>query len=192
MLHAEATGAWGLALRDKFAVVLCRNAHERLRDDPLGKHFPWQSTPAAPRIPLVDFDIVAHSRPDVASLGVPLRRPPGKGPTQYRILGIRGRAASAVRLMIKGGGRAPWLARKLARRTFPELARKWVRSLAPSRLPALVLPQHPRHPHPSARLRPQRTYQDRDLPQSPVHVPPQVLHPERFKPWWRQQQPVII
>ena len=44
MLHAEATGARGLALRDKFAIttipalvlldgegaVLCRNAHERL------------------------------------------------------------------------------------------------------------------------------------------------------------------
>ena len=44
MLHAKATGAWGLALRDKFAittipalvlldgegVVLCRKAHERL------------------------------------------------------------------------------------------------------------------------------------------------------------------
>ena len=141
MLHAEATGARGLALRDKFAIttipalvlldgegaVLCRNAHERLRDDPLGKHIPWQSTPATPRIPRVDFDSVAHSRPDVASLGVPLRRPPGKpphlgqsGPTQYRILGIRGRAASAVRLMIKGGERAPWLARG----TFPGLARK--------------------------------------------------------------------
>jgi hypothetical protein len=44
MLHAEATGARGLALRDKFAIttipalvlldgegaVLCQNAHERL------------------------------------------------------------------------------------------------------------------------------------------------------------------
>jgi thiol-disulfide isomerase/thioredoxin len=94
MLHAEATGARGLALRVKFAittipalvlldgvgVVLCWNAHERLQDDPLGKHFPWQSTPAAPRIPQVDFDIVAHSRPDVASLGIPLQRPPGKPP----------------------------------------------------------------------------------------------------------------
>jgi hypothetical protein len=42
MLHAEATGAWGLALRDKFAIttipalvllngegaVLCQNAHD--------------------------------------------------------------------------------------------------------------------------------------------------------------------
>jgi hypothetical protein len=51
-----------LALRDKFAItttpalvlldgegaVLCQNAHERLRDDPLGKHFPWESTPATP------------------------------------------------------------------------------------------------------------------------------------------------
>jgi hypothetical protein len=94
MLHAEATGARGLALRDKFAIptipalvlldgegaVLCRNAHERLRDDPLGKHFPWESTPAAPRSPRVDSDIVAHSRPDVASLGTPLRRPLGKPP----------------------------------------------------------------------------------------------------------------
>jgi nucleoredoxin len=62
MLHAEATGVRGLALRDIFAittipslvlldgegVVLCQNAHERLRDDPLGKHFPWKCPPAAP------------------------------------------------------------------------------------------------------------------------------------------------
>jgi nucleoredoxin len=94
MLHAEATGARGEALRDKFAIstipalvlldgegaVLCRNVHERLRDDPLGKHFPWESTPAAPRTPRVDFDIVVHSRPDTASLGTPLRRPPGEPP----------------------------------------------------------------------------------------------------------------
>ena len=94
MLHAEATGARGLALRDKFAIitipalvlldeegaVLCRNAHERLRDDLLGKHFPWESTLAAPRTPRVDFDIVAHSRPDAASLGTPLRRPTGEPP----------------------------------------------------------------------------------------------------------------
>jgi hypothetical protein len=95
MLHAKATGAWGLALRDKFAIttipalvlldgegaVLCQNAHERLRDDPLGKHFPWKSPPAAPRVPRVDFDIVAHSLPDRESVEVPLRRPPGKPPT---------------------------------------------------------------------------------------------------------------
>ena len=68
MLHAEATGARGLALRDKFAIttipalvlldgegaVLCWNAHERLRDDPLGKHIPWESTPAAPSSPRAD------------------------------------------------------------------------------------------------------------------------------------------
>jgi nucleoredoxin len=95
MLHAKAAGAQGLALRDKFAIttipvlvllhgegaVLCWNAHERLRDDPQGKYFPWPSTPATPRIPRVDFDIVAHSRPDVLRLGTPLRRPPGKPPT---------------------------------------------------------------------------------------------------------------
>jgi len=94
MLHAEATGARGLALRDKFAIttipalvllngegaVLCRNAHERLRDEPQGTYFPWQSTPAAPRIPQVDFDIVAHSWPDGASGGTPLQRPPCKPP----------------------------------------------------------------------------------------------------------------
>ena len=54
MLHAEATGAQGLALGGKVAIttilalvlldregaVLCRNAHERLRDNPLGKYFP--------------------------------------------------------------------------------------------------------------------------------------------------------
>jgi hypothetical protein len=95
MLHAEATGARGLALRDKFAIttipalvlldgegaVLCQNAHERLRDDPLGKHFSWMSPPAAPRVSRVDFDIVACSLPDRVSVEVPLRRPPGKPPT---------------------------------------------------------------------------------------------------------------
>jgi len=94
MLHAEATGARGFALRDKFATttipalvlldgegaVLCRNALERWRGDPLGKHFPWESNPAASRTPRVDFDIVAHSRPDAASLGTPLWRPPGEPP----------------------------------------------------------------------------------------------------------------
>ena len=60
--------------------MLCRNAHKRLRDDPLGKYFPWQRTPAAPHIPQVGFDIVAHSQPDGASRGIPLRRPPGKPP----------------------------------------------------------------------------------------------------------------
>ena len=145
MLHVEATGAPGLALRDKYAittipelvlldgeaVVLCRNVHERLRDDPQGTYFPWQRTLAAPHIPQVDFDIVAHSRPDGASGGTPLRRPPGKpprlgqsGPTQYRILGIGGRPACAVRLMIKGGARAPWLACRLACQSFPGWARK--------------------------------------------------------------------
>jgi len=94
MLHAEATGARGLALRDKFAIttipalvlldgkgaVLCWNAHERLRVDPLGKHFPWESTPAAPRSPRAGSDIVAHSRPNVVSLGTPLWRRLGKPP----------------------------------------------------------------------------------------------------------------
>ncbi len=94
MLYADATGARGLALRDRFAIttipalvlldgegaVLCRNAHERLRDDPLGQHFPWEGTPAAARTPRVDFNIVAHSRPDAARLGTPLPRPPGEPP----------------------------------------------------------------------------------------------------------------
>jgi thiol-disulfide isomerase/thioredoxin len=69
-----------LVLLDGEGAVLCRNVHEWLRDDPLGQHFPLESTPAAPRSPWVDFDIVAHSRPDAASLGTPLRRPPGKPP----------------------------------------------------------------------------------------------------------------
>ena len=94
MLHAEATGTRGRALRDKFAIttipalvlldgegaVLCRNAHEQLRDDPLGEHFPWKSPPAAPRVPRVDFDIGARSLPDRARVEIPLRRPPGKPP----------------------------------------------------------------------------------------------------------------
>ena len=140
MLHADATGAWGLALRDRFAIttipalvlldgegaVLCRNAHERLRDDPLGKHFPWEGTLAAPRTPRVDFDIVAHSRPDAASLGTPLQRPPGEPPPFGTVRpdsvpgpGDRGSSASAVSLMIKGGGTPRWLVRMLARRTVP-------------------------------------------------------------------------
>jgi thiol-disulfide isomerase/thioredoxin len=129
MLHAEATGARGLALRDKFVIttipalvlldgegaVLCRNAHERLRDDPLGKHFPWEGTLAAPRTPRVDFDIVAHSRPDAASLGTPLQRPPGEPPPFGTVRpdsvpgpGDRGSSASAVSLMIKGEGTPRW------------------------------------------------------------------------------------
>jgi hypothetical protein len=94
MLHANATGVRGLALRDRFAIttipalvlldregaVLCRNAYKRLRDDPLGQHFPWEGTPAAARTPRVDFNIVAHSRPDAARLGTPLPRPPGEPP----------------------------------------------------------------------------------------------------------------
>ncbi len=143
MLHAKATGARGLALQDRWAIttipalvllngegaVLCRNAHEWLREDPLGEHFPWEGTPTAPRTPRVDFDIVAHSHPDAARLGTPLRRPPGEPPrlgqagqTQYQVRGTRGRAASAVNLMTKEGGATRWLVRKLARRTSPRWA----------------------------------------------------------------------
>jgi hypothetical protein len=137
MLHAKATGAWGLALRDRWAVttipslvlldregaVLCRNAHERLQDDPLGKHFPWEGTPTAPRTPRVDFDIVAHSRPDAASLATPLRRPPGKPPPFGRVWReTRGQAASTARLMTKDGGPPTGLVRKLARWTVPSWA----------------------------------------------------------------------
>ena len=52
----------------------------RLQEDPLGEHFPWEGTPIAPRTPRVDFDIVAHSRPDAARLETPLRRPLGEPP----------------------------------------------------------------------------------------------------------------
>ena len=213
MLHAEATGARGLALRDRFAIttipalvlldgegaVLCRNAHERLRDDPLGKHFPWAGTPAASRTPRVDFDIVAHSRPDAASLGTPLRRPPGEPPPFGTVRPDsgpgpedRGSSHQHRQTSDKGRGTPLWLVRKLARRTVPGWACIQFRSLAPSRRPASVLPQHPRHPHPSERPWLQRTYQDRDLPPSPVRVPPQVLHRELCTPWRRRQQPVII
>ena len=109
---------------------------------------------------------------------VPLRRLPGKppifgtaAPTQdcvspcptQTLCPLRGQAISAVRLMTKGG-EALWLAHKWARRTFPGWARRFVRSPAPSRLLVSAPPQHPRHPHPSARLRQQRTYQDHPPP----------------------------
>jgi hypothetical protein len=212
MLHA--TGAWGLALRDKFAIttipalvlldgegaVLCRNAHERLQDNPLGKHFPWQSTPAAPRIPRVDFDIVAHSRPVVASLGIPLRRPPGKPPPFGTVRpdsvpdpGDQGSSRQRRQTHDKGRGKSSLVGSQVGASDVSRVGSQVGQEPGhQTRLPALVLPQHPRHPHPSARLRPQRMYQDRNLPPSPVRVPPQVLHPERFKPWRRRQQPVII
>jgi len=155
--------------------------------------------------PRIDLDNANHVFRE--SMEFPLRRLPGKppifgtaAPTQdcvspcptQTLCPLRGRAISAVKLMIQGRGRALWSARKWARQTFPGWARRLVRSLAPSRLPVLVPPQHPRHPHPSARLRHQRTYQDHNPPPSPVRVPPHVLHPERFKPWRRRQQPVRI
>jgi nucleoredoxin len=94
MTHAKASGKRGLALRDKFGIttipalvlldgegaVLCRNAQGRLRKDPKGKHFPWQDPLATPRLPLVGFNLVDHSRLDVPRLSNPLPRPLGKPP----------------------------------------------------------------------------------------------------------------
>ena len=70
----------GIVLLNGEGTVLCWNVHEWLRDDPQGTYVPWQSTLATPHIPQVEFDIVTHSRPDGASRGTPLRRPPGKPP----------------------------------------------------------------------------------------------------------------
>jgi hypothetical protein len=95
MMHAEASGKRGLALRNKFDIttipalvlldgegaVLCRNAHDRLREDPTGKYSPWQDPPATPHLPLVGFDLVDPSRPDVPHLSTPLPRHLGKPPT---------------------------------------------------------------------------------------------------------------
>ncbi len=169
MLHAEATGARGSALRDKFATttipalvlldgegaVLCRNAHERLREDPLGKHFPWDSTPAAPRTPRVDFDIVAHSRPDGASLGTPLRRPPGEPPPfgtgrPDSVPGPGDQESSRQRHQTheKGRGNTTVAGFQVGASDGSRAGLQVFRSPAPSRLPASVLPQHPRHPHP--------------------------------------------
>jgi thiol-disulfide isomerase/thioredoxin len=68
MLHAEATGVRGLALRDKFAIttipalvllngegaVLCQNAHERVRDNPPGNTSPGRA-PGSPTRPTGRF-----------------------------------------------------------------------------------------------------------------------------------------
>jgi thiol-disulfide isomerase/thioredoxin len=94
MTHVEASGKTGLDLLHKFGIttipalvlldgegaVVCRNAQEKLREDPAGLHFPWQDLPAVPRILRVGFDLVDTSRPDVARLSNPLRRPPGRPP----------------------------------------------------------------------------------------------------------------
>jgi thiol-disulfide isomerase/thioredoxin len=94
MMHDEASGKTGLDLLDRFGIttipalvlldgegaVLCRNAQERLRENPAGLHFPWQDPPAAPRIQQVRFDLVDISRPDVARQLNPLARPPGRPP----------------------------------------------------------------------------------------------------------------
>jgi len=212
MLHAEDTGARGLALRDKFATttipalvlldgegaVLCRNAHERLREDPLGKHFPWESTPTAPRTPRVDFDIVAHSRPDAASLGTPLRRPPGEPPPFGTVRpdsvpgpGDRGSSRQRRQTHEKGRGNTMVVGLQVGESDGSRAGLRVVQEPgpqpAPSRLPALVLPQHLRHPHPKEKTRFQRTYQDRDLPPSPVRVPHRVVHRELCTPWRRRQ-----
>jgi hypothetical protein len=95
MTHVEASGKQGLALRDKFGIttipalvlidregaVLCQNVQERLQEDPTGKYFPWQDPLATPRLPLVGFDLVDHSQPDVPRLSTPLPTLPGKPPT---------------------------------------------------------------------------------------------------------------
>jgi thiol-disulfide isomerase/thioredoxin len=92
MTHDEASGKTGLDLLHKFGIttipalvlldgegaVVCRNAQEKLQEDPAGLHFPWQYPPAVPRIKQVGFNLVDTSRPDVARLSNPLRRPPGR------------------------------------------------------------------------------------------------------------------
>jgi len=51
-----------LVLLDGEGAVLCWNAHERLRDDPLGKHLPRESNPAAPRTPLTLWRTLGRMR----------------------------------------------------------------------------------------------------------------------------------
>jgi thiol-disulfide isomerase/thioredoxin len=96
MTHDEASGKKSLDLLNKFGIptipalvlldgegaVLCQDAHERLREDPTGQHFPWQDPPAGLRLPQVGFDLVDNSRPDVARLSTPLPRPSGR-PLQF-------------------------------------------------------------------------------------------------------------
>jgi nucleoredoxin len=92
MTHDKASGKKGLDLLNKFGIttipalvlldgegaVLCRDAQERLWEDPTGQHFPWQDPLAAPRLPRVGFDLVDNSWLDVARLSTPLLRPSGR------------------------------------------------------------------------------------------------------------------
>ncbi len=94
MTHDEASGKKGLDLLNKFGIttipalvlldgegtVLCRDAQERLWEDPTGQQFPWQDPPAAPRLPQLRFNLVDNSWPDVACLLTPLPRPSGRPP----------------------------------------------------------------------------------------------------------------
>ena len=195
MLHAEATGARGLALREKFSIttipalvlldgegaVLCQNAHERLRDDPLGKHFPWKCPPAAPRVPRVDFDIAARALPDRASMEFPLRRPPGKPPT-----------FGTGHTLPKVGGKSSLVGSQVGASDVSRVGSHVGQGPGPQPAPRVGLT-----PASTSSTPKRKTTASKDVPRpppppSPVRVPPQVLHPERFKPWRRRQQPVRI
>jgi len=70
-----------LVLLDGAGTVLCRNGHDRLREDPTGCGFPWQERPSSPRVRQVGFDLLEEPWP-VAAIGyAPVPRPPGRPPS---------------------------------------------------------------------------------------------------------------
>jgi hypothetical protein len=97
MPHAESIGHQGLALMEEFGVtsiptlilldgegaVICREGQEHLWADPTGKNFPWPST--ASRLPRVGFDLMLHTRPDVARLSRPLQPPGMEKPPTFQL-----------------------------------------------------------------------------------------------------------
>jgi hypothetical protein len=95
MTHAAASGPQGSYLRDMYGIttipalvlldgagtVLCRNGHDRLREDPTGCSFPWQERPSSPRVRQVGFDLLEEPQP-VAAIGyAPVPRSPGRPPS---------------------------------------------------------------------------------------------------------------
>ena len=146
--------------------VMSKCARAVVRQPP-STYFPWQSTLTTPRIPQVDFDIVAHSRPDGASGGTPLRRLPGKPPPFGTVRpdsvpdpGDQGSTCLRRKTHNKGRGTSSLVGLLVGASAVSQVGLQRGQEPGPGRLPSSVLPQHPWHPHPSARLRPQKPYRD--------------------------------
>jgi hypothetical protein len=96
MSHANASGPWGAALMEEFGVtsisalifldgegaVVCRDGQEQLRADPTGRNFPWTTTSS--HTPRVEFDLTAHTRPDVARLARLVQPPTTEQPPKFQ------------------------------------------------------------------------------------------------------------